>query len=114
MISRTTPLTVDGTSTTALSVSSSITGCPSETRTPGEIISRTRSPDAMFSPNSCNLNSPADDWATEAAFLPDGRALSEGADWPAFAAAVNAATACLDEDFFSIAAGDSTGFEAAS
>src|SRR5713101_504160 len=42
--SLTTPLTDDGTSTTALSVSSSITGSPSDTVFPGETISRTRSP----------------------------------------------------------------------
>ena len=35
LISRTTPLTVEGTSTTALSVSSSMTGWPSETVAPG-------------------------------------------------------------------------------
>ena len=44
LISFTVPVTEDGTSTTALSVSSSITGWPSETLEPGEIISRTRSP----------------------------------------------------------------------
>ena len=40
----TTPVTEDGTSTTALSVSSSITGWPSETFVPSEIIRRTKSP----------------------------------------------------------------------
>ena len=44
LISLTVPVTEDGTSTTALSVSSSMTGWPSETLEPGEIISRTRSP----------------------------------------------------------------------
>ena len=57
LISRTIPLTVEGTSTTALSVSSSMTGWPSETVVPGEIIKRTRSPESMFSPNSGSLNS---------------------------------------------------------
>ena len=52
-----TPLTDDGTSTTALSVSSSITGWPSATFEPGAIISRTRSPCEMFSPSSGSLNS---------------------------------------------------------
>src|SRR5580658_8917726 len=56
-MSRTTPLTVDGTSTTALSVSSSMTGWPSVTAAPGEIIRRTRSPESMFSPSSGILNS---------------------------------------------------------
>ena len=42
--SLTMPVTDDGTSTTALSVSSSMTGWPSETLLPGEIIRRTRSP----------------------------------------------------------------------
>ena len=58
LTSFTTPLTDDGTSTTALSVSSSITGWPSETRAPGETIRRTRSPESMFSPSSGSLNSP--------------------------------------------------------
>src|SRR6201993_1880058 len=49
----------DGTSTTALSVSNSMTGCPSETLAPGAIIRRTRSPWEMFSPSSGSLNSPA-------------------------------------------------------
>ena len=60
----TTPLTEEGTSTTALSVSSSITGWPSDTFAPGEIIRRTRSPWSMFSPSSGSLNSfvaPADE-----------------------------------------------------
>src|ERR1700683_3588718 len=52
-----TPLTDDGTSTTALSVSNSITGWPSETLAPGVIIRRTRSPWEMFSPSSGSLNS---------------------------------------------------------
>ena len=56
-ISFTTPLTVDGTSTTALSVSSSITAWPSVMAAPGEIISRTKSPWSMFSPSSGSLNS---------------------------------------------------------
>src|SRR5712692_7863534 len=51
------PLTDDGTSITALSVSSSITAWPSVTLAPGEIISRTRSPWSMFSPSSGSLNS---------------------------------------------------------
>ena len=59
LISLTVPVTEDGTSTTALSVSSSMTGWPSETFVPGEIISRTRSPWSMFSPNSGKLNSVA-------------------------------------------------------
>ncbi len=42
--SLTTPLTDEGTSTTALSVSSSITGSPSATLAPGDTISLTRSP----------------------------------------------------------------------
>ena len=50
-------VTDDGTSTTALSVSSSITGWPSVMLAPGEIIRRTRSPCEMFSPSSGNLNS---------------------------------------------------------
>jgi len=52
-----TPLTDDGTSTTALSVSSSITGWPSLISAPGEIIRRTSSPWSMFSPSSGSLNS---------------------------------------------------------
>src|SRR5215468_2023771 len=56
-ISCTTPLTEEGTSITALSVSSSMTGWPSFTSAPGEIMSRTRSPCSMFSPNSGSLNS---------------------------------------------------------
>src|SRR6185437_8212913 len=40
----TVPLTFEGTSTTALSVSSSMTGCPSATTAPGAIMSRTKSP----------------------------------------------------------------------
>src|SRR6202042_1061546 len=55
-----TPLIVEGTSTTALSVSSSMTGWPSETLAPGAIISRTRSPELMFSPSSGSLNSLAE------------------------------------------------------
>ena len=51
------PLTEEGTSTTALSVSSSITGWPSVTLAPGEIISRTKSPCSIFSPSSGSLNS---------------------------------------------------------
>src|SRR5450631_897763 len=39
-----TPLTDEGTSTTALTVCSSITAWPSEIVAPGEIISRTKSP----------------------------------------------------------------------
>ena len=42
---------------TALSVSNSMTGSPSCTWTPGETITRTKSPDSMFSPNSGSLNS---------------------------------------------------------
>src|SRR6266849_1082429 len=56
-ISFTVPVTEDGTSTTALSVSSSITGWPSITLAPGEIIRRTSSPWSLFSPSSGNLNS---------------------------------------------------------
>src|SRR6266478_5232620 len=56
-ISLTVPLTDDGTSTTALSVSNSMTGCPSVTLAPSETISRTRSPWSMFSPSSGSLNS---------------------------------------------------------
>src|SRR5580700_3541683 len=56
-IACTVPVTDDGTSTTALSVSSSITGCPSVTLDPGEIMSLTSSPCVMFSPSSGNLNS---------------------------------------------------------
>ncbi len=56
-ISFTVPLTDEGTSTTALSVSSSMTGWPSVTVAPGEIIRRTRSPWSMFSPSSGSLNS---------------------------------------------------------
>src|SRR5580698_1113675 len=51
------PVTDEGTSTTALSVSSSITGWPSVMVEPGEIIRRTSSPWSMFSPSSGNLNS---------------------------------------------------------
>ncbi len=57
LMSLTMPLTDDGTSTTALSVSSSMTGWPSETLVPGAIIRRTRSPWEMFSPSSGSLNS---------------------------------------------------------
>ena len=53
------PLTDEGTSTTALSVSSSITGSPSVMLAPGLIIKRTRSPLSMFSPSSGSLNSVA-------------------------------------------------------
>jgi hypothetical protein len=42
---------------TALSVSISMTGCPSETAEPAEIISRTKSPESIFSPSSGSLNS---------------------------------------------------------
>ena len=42
---------------TALSVSSSMTGWPSETLAPGAIIRRTRSPCEIFSPSSGSLNS---------------------------------------------------------
>ena len=55
--SLTSPLTDEGTSTTALSVSSSMIGWPSVTITPGEIIRRTRSPCSIFSPSSGSLNS---------------------------------------------------------
>jgi hypothetical protein len=51
------PLTDEGTSMTALSVSSSITGWPSFTSAPGAIIRRTKSPCSMFSPSSGSLNS---------------------------------------------------------
>src|SRR5206468_12968018 len=57
LTSFTTPVTEEGTSTTALSVSNSHTGWPSETLVPGEIIRRTRSPCEMFSPSSGSLNS---------------------------------------------------------
>ena len=53
------PVTDEGTSTTALSVSSSITGSPSAMLPPGLIIKRTRSPLSIFSPNSGSLNSVA-------------------------------------------------------
>src|SRR3989442_1963347 len=56
-ISLTVPLTEDGTSTIALSVSNSMTGSPSVMLAPGAIISRTRSPWSMFSPSSGSLNS---------------------------------------------------------
>src|SRR5215469_3104046 len=56
-ISCTVPLTEDGTSTTALSVSNSITDWPAFTVVPGDTINRTRSPCSMFSPNSGSLNS---------------------------------------------------------
>src|SRR5208283_4946041 len=56
-ISFTVPLTDEGTSTTALSVSSSITAWPSLTAAPGAIIRRTRSPCSMFSPSAGSLNS---------------------------------------------------------
>src|ERR1700733_1815134 len=59
-ISCTFPLTDDGTSTTALSVSSSITAWPSLTVAPGAIIRRTRSPCSMFSPSAGSLNSITD------------------------------------------------------
>ena len=58
-ISPTVPVTDDGTSTTALSVSSSITGSPSAMLAPGLIIRRTRSPLSIFSPSSGSLNSVA-------------------------------------------------------
>jgi hypothetical protein len=53
------PVTDEGTSTTALSVSSSITGSPSVMLAPGLIIKRTRSPLSIFSPSSGSLNSVA-------------------------------------------------------
>src|SRR5206468_207596 len=56
-ISCTVPLTDEGTSTTALSVSSSMTDWPALTAAPGATIRRTRSPCSMFSPNSGSLNS---------------------------------------------------------
>ena len=56
-ISFTVPVIDEGTSTTALSVSSSITGWPSVMVAPGEIIRRTSSPWSMFSPSSGSLNS---------------------------------------------------------
>src|SRR2546423_309180 len=58
-MSFTIPVIEEGTSTTALSVSNSMTGWPSETLLPGEIINRTRSPCEIFSPNSGSLNSPS-------------------------------------------------------
>jgi len=58
-ISPTVPVTDEGTSTTALSVSSSMTGWPSVTLAPGLISRRTRSPLSMFSPSSGSLNSVA-------------------------------------------------------
>src|SRR5450755_742155 len=57
LMSLTVPVTEDGTSTTALSVSSSMTGWPSVTLAPSETINRTRSPWSMFSPSSGSLNS---------------------------------------------------------
>src|SRR5208282_6431077 len=65
--SLTTPVTDDGTSTTALSVSSSMTGWPSETFVPGATIKRTRSPCEMFSPSSGSLNSLGPDAGAKAA-----------------------------------------------
>src|ERR1700692_3405852 len=73
--SLTTPLTDDGTSTTALSVSNSMTGWPSETLAPGEIIKRTRSPSEMFSPSAGSLNSLAPE-----AFETAGGGVVAGAD----------------------------------
>src|SRR5271166_6365297 len=51
------PVTDDGTSTTALSVSSSMTDWPALTLAPFSTIRRTRSPCSMFSPSSGSLNS---------------------------------------------------------
>src|SRR5690242_15861817 len=48
LMSLMTPVTDDGTSTTALSVSSSMTDWPAFTVAPGATIRRTRSPCAMF------------------------------------------------------------------
>src|SRR5579863_2625511 len=59
-ISFTVPLIDEGTSTTALSVSSSITAWPSLTAAPGAIIKRTRSPCSIFSPSAGSLNSITD------------------------------------------------------
>src|SRR5580700_5329739 len=56
-ISCTVPLTDEGTSTTALSVSSSMTDWPALTVAPGATMRRTRSPCSMFSPSSGSLNS---------------------------------------------------------
>jgi hypothetical protein len=53
------PVTDEGTSTTALSVSSSITVSPSAIAAPGLTSKRTRSPLSMFSPSSGSLNSVA-------------------------------------------------------
>ncbi len=57
LMSLTVPLTDEGTSTTALSVSNSITGWPSAIFAPGATIRRTRSPASMFSPSSGSLKS---------------------------------------------------------
>src|SRR6266576_526101 len=59
----TSPLTDEGTSTTAFSVSNSMTAWPSDILAPGEIISRTRSPCSIFSPSSGRRNSLAFDAA---------------------------------------------------
>ena len=92
--SLTTPLTEDGTSTTALSVSSSITGWPSETFVPGAIIRRTRSPCEMFSPSSGSLNSLADcGWARRSRALRRGAADGSGAGCGAGACAASAVQA---------------------
>ncbi len=56
----TVPLNVEGTSTTALSVSSSSTVWPEVTSSPGCTATRTTSPDSIFSPSSGNLNSATD------------------------------------------------------
>src|SRR5262249_34099584 len=75
-ISFTTPLTDEGTSMTALSVSSSMTGWPSFTSAPGAIIRRTKSPCSMFSPSSGSLNSVT----VLEPFLADGRVRLFGID----------------------------------
>src|SRR5882724_6290821 len=85
-ISLTVPVTEEGTSMTALSVSSSITGWPSETLAPGEIISRTRSPWSMFSPNSGSLNSLAPVAANGAEAAEDEGLASAGTGVAVFAA----------------------------
>src|SRR5262249_29216928 len=74
--SLTLPLTDEGTSMTALSVSNSITGWPSFTSAPGAIIRRTRSPCSMFSPSSGSLNSVT----ILQPFLADGRVRLFGID----------------------------------
>src|SRR5579862_6755271 len=59
-ISFTVPLTDEGTSTTALSVSSSMTACPPLSPAPGATFSRTKSPCSIFSPSAGSLNSISD------------------------------------------------------